>query len=89
MLNKLSSKKKRQINKNKRKTRIKETSSRKAIISNLEIFNKKELLVPIPATKISEPKVKDINIVLISTDAYCIACYLKKAQVFAVSIKDI
>ena len=87
--NKLSSKKRRQINKNKRKASIEESSSRKATINSLESSDKKELLVPIPTTKTSEPKAKDIDIAMIGADAYCIACHLKGAQVFAVLMRDI
>ena len=87
--NKLSSKKRRQINKSMRKTSIGETSLRKATISSLGSFDKKELPVPIPATKTSEPKTKDIDIAMIGADAYRTACRLKGAQVFAVSMKDI
>ena len=87
--NRLSSKKRRQINKSKRKTSIGDTSSRTATISSLESFDKKELLVPIPATKKSDPKAKDIDIAIIGADAYHAACRLKRAQMFAVSMKDI
>ena len=87
--NKLSSKKRRQINKSKRKASIEESSSRKATINSLESFDKKELPVPIPTTKTSEPKAKDIDIAMIGADAYRAACHLKGAQVFAVSMRDI
>ena len=72
--NRLSSKKRRQINKSKRKTSIGETSSRSATISSLESFDKKELPVSIPATKKFDPKTKDVNIAMISADAYRAAC---------------
>ena len=85
----MSSKKRRQINKSKRKASIEESSSRKATIHSLESSDKKELPVPIPTTKISKPKAKDIDIAMIGADAYCAVCHLKGAQVFAVSIKDI
>ena len=75
--NKLSSKKRRQINKSKWKASIGETSSRKAIISSLESSDKKELPVPILTTKTSEPRVKDIDIAMIGTDAYRAVCRLK------------
>ena len=88
-LNKLSSKKRRQINKSKRKASIEESSSRKATINSLKSSDKKELPVPIPTTKISEPKAKDIDIAMIGADAYRAACYLKGAQVFVVLIRDI
>ena len=87
--NKLSSKKRRQINKSKRKASIEESSSRKATINSLESSDKKELPVPIPTTKTSEPKTKDIDIAMIGVDTYCAACHLKRAQVFAISMRDI
>ena len=86
--NKLSSKKKRQINKSKRKASIEKSSSRKATINSLESFDKKELPVSILTTKTSKPKAKDIDIAMIGADAYCTACHLKGAQVFAVSMRD-
>ena len=89
MPNKLFNKKRRSINKNKQKASIKKTSSRKATISSLESSDKKKLSVPIPAIKILEFKAKDIDIAMIGADAYCIACCLKKAQVFIVSMRDI
>ena len=58
---------------------IRETSSRKATINSLNSFDKKKLLVSIPATKKSDLKAKDINIAMIGGDAYCIACYFKEA----------
>ncbi len=87
--NKLSGKKRRQINKSKRKASLGETSSRKAIISSLDSPDKKESPVPIPATIKSEPKAKDIDIAMIGTDAYCAACRLKGAQVFDISMRDL
>ena len=89
MLNKLSSKKRRQINKSKKKTNIEETSSRKSIISSLDNYDKKELLISIPATKGLDPKAKDIDIAIIGTDAYDAACCLKRAKLFVVSMKNI
>ena len=87
--NKLSSKKRRQINKSKKKASIEESSSRKATINSLKSSDKKELPVPIPTIKTSKPKAKDIDIVMIGADAYCAACHLKEAQMFAVSMRDI
>ena len=89
MPKKLSSKKRRQINKNIQMTSIRETSSRKAIISSLGSSDRKELPVPILAIKTLEPKAKDIDIAIIGEDAYRAACHLKEAQVFAISMKDI
>ena len=77
--NKLSSKKKKQINKSKQNASIKETSSRKATISNLKSSDQKELPVPILVTKILKFKPKDIDIAMIDVDVYHIVYYLKKA----------
>lgn len=88
-INNLSSKKKRQINISKRKISIEETSLRKAIISSLDNFEKKELSVSILAIKKLNLKIKNIDIAIIGTNAYCIACNLKRAQLFAILIKDI
>ena len=55
----------------------------------MESSNKKELLVLILATKTSEPRAKDIDIAMIGIDTYCIAYYLKKAQMFVISMKNI
>ena len=89
MPNKLSSKRRRQINKSKQKASIEDTSSRKAIISSLESSNKKELPVPIPVIKKSERKVENIDIAMISANVYHAACHLKRVQVFAISVRNI
>ena len=47
------------------------------------------MLVFIITIKKSSFKTQDINIVIISANIYYTTCYLKKAQVFAISIKDI
>ncbi len=78
MSDKLSSKKKRQINKNKQKTSIGKISSRKATINSLDSSNQKELSILLEAIKTLEPKAKDINIAIISTNAYCTAYCLKR-----------
>lgn len=89
MPNKLLSKKKRQINKSKQKTSKGKTNLGKAIISNLDNSNKKKLSVFIVAIKTLKLKAKNIDIAMIGTDVYCAACYLKKTQVFAVSMRNI
>ena len=76
MPNKFSSKKRRQINKSKQKTVIGVISLKKATISNLDSFNKKELPVSISATKESDPKAKDIDIAMIGANIYHAACHL-------------
>ncbi len=86
---KLSSKKRRQINKNKQKASIGETSSRKATINSLDSSNKKKLPVPLVVIKISEPKAKDIDIAIIGADIYRGTCRLKRTQVFVISMRDI
>ena len=87
--NKLSSKKRRQINQSKQKASLGETSSRKAIISSLDSLEKKELPVPILATVKSNRKAKDTDKAMIGANAYRAACRLKGAQVFAVFMRDI
>ena len=88
MPNKLFSKKIKKKNKSKQKANIKETSL-KATISILESSDKKELPVHIPVTKTLKSKAKNINIAMISADVYCIACYLKKTSIFAISMRNI
>ena len=88
-LNKLSSKKKKQINKSKQNKNIKKTSKRKATISSFDSFNKIAMLIPILTTKKSNPNAKDIDITIIGMDVYCATFHLKKAQVIAISMKNI
>ena len=88
-LNKLSSKKRKQINKSKRNMSIREISSRKVTINSLDSSDKKELPVPIPTIKKSSPKAKDIHIAIIGVNAYYTVCYLKGAQVFTFLMRDI
>ena len=85
----MSNKKRRQIKKNNRKASIGKTSLKKTTFSSLKSFDKKELPVPILVIKIFKSKAKDIDIAIIRINAYYIVCYLKKAQVFAVLIRDI
>lgn len=51
--------------------------------------DKKKLLVFIPTIKKSKSKIKDIDIAIIGKNAYNITCYLKRAQLFVVSKRDI
>lgn len=89
MTNKLFSNKRRQINKNKQKNNIGETSPSKTIIRSLSSSNKKQLPVLIPAIKELLLKIQNIDIIKIGTNAYDAAYRLKKAQVFAISMKYI
>lgn len=82
-------KKKKQINKSKRKTSLGKISLKKTIISNLDNFDKRKLLISILAIIKLKPKTKNIDIAIIYANTYYIACYLKKTQIFAISIKDI
>ena len=79
MLNKLSSKKRKQINKSKQKISIEEINSKKVIISSLDNFDKKELLISILAIKESDPKAKNINIAIIGMNIYYAVYCLKNA----------
>ena len=79
MSDKLSSKKRRQINKNKQKTSIRKTYSRKFIIDSFDNFDKKKLSVPLIAIKTSKSMAKNINIAIISADTYYATCYCKRA----------
>lgn len=45
--------------------------------------------VSIPAIKKSLSKTQNINIVIIGVNIYCVACCLKRAQIFVISIKNI
>lgn len=47
------------------------------------------MLVFILATIKLNLKAKDTDIAIIGIDAYCAACYLKKAQVFTIFIRNI
>ena len=51
--------------------------------------DKKELPALILITKILESKVKDINISMISADAYYITYYLEKDKAFVILMRDI
>ena len=44
--------------------------------------------LPIP-TRTSILGTKEVDIVMIGADAYCTACKLKGAQIFAISIRDL
>ena len=89
MPNKLSSEKRRQINKSKQKINIEETNLVKTTITSLDSFHKKELPVSILTTKKSDIKAKKIDIVMIGKDIYYAAFRLKRVQVFALLMRDI
>lgn len=89
MPNKLSCKKRKQINNSIEVASLAEISSRKAIISSLNSRNNKELFVSIAITIKWKHKAKNIDIVIIGTDDYCATCLLKETQVFVVSLRNI
>lgn len=45
--------------------------------------------LPIPVIIKSKPKIKNIDIAIISADAYCAASYSRRDQVFVVFMRDI
>lgn len=47
------------------------------------------MLVPILTIKKSSTKTQDIDIAIISSNAYCTFYYLKESQVFAILINNI
>lgn len=73
MPNKLTDKKRRQINKSKPKASLRETSSKKVIIGSFNNFDKKVWSVSIPAIIKSKLQAKDIDIVMIAADTYRVA----------------
>ena len=86
---KISKSQRRQMNKAKRKLIMDNTSSKTAIISSLDNFDKKTQSGLVPLKEQSTSNTKDVDIAMIGADAYRAACRLKEAQVFAVSLKDL
>lgn len=79
MTNKLSYKKKRQINKIIQKANIVEISWIKTTNNSLDSSDKNQLLVSIPRIKLSKLNIKYINIALISANVYYLVLCLKEA----------
>ena len=77
------------MNKSKRKLIIDNTSLKTVIISSLNIFNQKTQLGSVLLKKQLTSNTKDINISIINANTYYATCYLKKAQVFAISLKSL
>ncbi len=61
-------------------------NSETVVVSLLDNFGKKDMLIP-PRT--SPLSIKKVDIAMIGADAYRTACRLKRAQVFAVSMRDL
>lgn len=57
--------------------------------STLNYFEKKRLPILILEAKVSIFATKEVNIAMIGANAYCMACKLKKTQIFAASIRDL
>ncbi len=56
------------------------------VISLLDNSVKKDMLIS-PQTLTLD--IKEVNITMIGADAYCVACRLKRAQIFAVSMRNL
>lgn len=73
---KISNKKKRLLNIPKRKLALQKPKLKTIIISLLDNFGKKDMPIPLKRAKIGT---KEVDITIISIDAYCEVCKLKKA----------
>ena len=70
----------------KQKTNISKQNSKTVVINNFENLGKKKLSI----SKLAPIFGKNVkNIVIIGANAYCLACQLKKTQVFTISIKNL
>lgn len=59
------------------------------VISILDYFKGEKFQIFRPKIKVSTLATKDRDVAMISTVVYCTACKLKKAQIFAISIKNL
>lgn len=59
------------------------------VISILNNSKKKGLPILIPETKISILNTKEVYVVIIDADTYRTTCKLKKARVFAISMRNL
>lgn len=85
-----TSKKKRQlIKKSKWKLYINKPNLKTIIISILGNSGKKILPISTLKTKVSIPITKFVDIAMIGSNTYCIVCRLKKARVFAISMRNL
>lgn len=75
------------INAFKQKLSLDKSKPKTIIISTLNRSRDERLPIIIPKIKVLTFATKEVDIAIIGTDAYCITCKLKKAQVFAISIK--
>ena len=87
--NKISKSQRKQINKAKQNLIISNISSKTAIIRSFNNSNKRTKLGLVSLKERLTSSTKNINIAIISKDTYCVACCLKKAQIFIVSLKNL
>lgn len=59
------------------------------MISILDKSRKNSLPISTLKIKVSTLAIKQIDVTIISADTYCTTCRLKKAQVFAISIRNL
>lgn len=85
----LSKKKRRLINASKRKTSMAKSNHKTVVISILDNSKKKGLPISIPETKVSTLDIKEVKITIIGMDAYRTAYKLKRAQVLAISMRNL
>ena len=89
ILEELSKKKRQLINASKRIISMAKSNHKTVVISTLDNSRKEGLPILIPEIKISTLNTKKVDITMIGADTYWIACKLKRAQVFTVSMKDL
>ena len=67
-----------------------EKSKPKTVIISISDHSKKKRLSTLTLeVKVSTSVTKEVNVAMIDTDIYCITCKLKRAQVFAIFIKNL
>lgn len=59
------------------------------VMGTLDDFGKKSLRISILGKTVSILGKKQVDIVMIDTNIYCVTCGLKKAQLFAIFMSDI
>ena len=79
-------KNRRLINASKRKQRMDKQKRKTIFISSLDNSGIEGLPIPIQVTTLGTSK---IDVVIIGAHGYCVACKLKRAWVFAISMRDL
>ena len=85
-MKKISDKIKRLINASQRKLALQKRKLKTIVISLLDNSSKKNMPILLRIPKIGTKKA---NVAMIGEDTYCTTCRLKRAQVFAISMKDL